>query len=77
MIARAPDDRLDPVIVNLVTIAALAAELCGFVDSIAASGADGFCQVHVASVHRARVIVNNLRPLLTSAEQAAAPGSPP
>ena len=48
----------------------LVAELCDFVNSIEAAEEDGFCKVPLANAHRARVIVNNLRPLLKSHRSA-------
>ena len=55
-------------------IIALARELCGFVDTVSEAEQQGLL---LSDAHRARVIVNNLRPLIVKYEaaMAAAAGS--
>jgi hypothetical protein len=42
----------------------LALRLCDFVEHIQATDDGASCRISLAEVHRARVVANNLRPLL-------------
>jgi hypothetical protein len=45
-------------------IVALALQLCYFVEHIAATEDGASCRISLDEAHRARVVANNLRPLL-------------
>jgi len=55
---------------DLERIVRLAEQLCKFVDVVSSSQGGPFCQVTLAEAHRARVVANNLRPLLERVDQA-------
>ena len=61
---------------QITRILALAAQLCDFVDSIECSDREDRCRLSLAEAHRARVTVNNLRPLLRTAELSTQPIAP-
>jgi hypothetical protein len=50
-------------------IVALARQLCDFVEYIAATEDGASCRMSLAEAHRARVVANNLRPLLDQHEK--------
>ena len=61
---------------QITSILALAQQLCEFVEHIECSDRLDRCRLSLAEAHRARVTVNNLRPLLRAAELSTQPIAP-